>query len=175
MKAEKMPIASTEIVIIIALDCRKMLAMPATSTMIMPMNRNLPIADRSRLITVESVAMPRKIAPVPANAVMMSPAPLFRPSTAPIRRDSIRPMKNVNASSTGTPAAEFLVFSIANMNANAPPRKTIALMPWPITLVMPVVTPIHAPSTVGTIDSASSQYVLRSTRLRCSTDVTSPA
>ena len=40
-------------------------------------------------------------------------------------------MKNVNASSTGTPAAEFLVFSIANMKANAPPRKTIALMPTP--------------------------------------------
>jgi hypothetical protein len=61
------------------------------------------------------------------------------------------------------------------MKPNAPARNTMALMPGPIARVMPVVTPIHAPSTVGTIDSASSQYVLRRTRLRCSADVTSPA
>ena len=75
----------------------------------------------------------------------------------PSRRDSIMPMKNVKASSTGTPAAEFLVFSIANMKPNAPPRKTTSPIPGDIMLAMPVVTPIQAPSTVGTIDSASSQ------------------
>ena len=94
---------------------------------------------------------------MPAKAVMISPAPLDRPSTKPSIRDSIRPMKNVNASSTGTPAAEFLVFSIANMKAKAPPRNTIALMPAPSVAIAPVETPIQAPSTVGTIDSASSQ------------------
>ena len=51
MKAEKMPIASTDSVIISALDCRKMLAMPATSSMIAPMKSHLPIALRSRLMT----------------------------------------------------------------------------------------------------------------------------
>ena len=44
----------------------------------------------------------------------------------------------------------------------------MALMPAPIVLMIPVLTPIQAPSTVGTIDRASSQYVLRRTRLRCS-------
>ena len=76
MNAEKMPITSTDSVIISALDCSQMLAMLATSTMIAPMNRNLPIVDRSRLMTVDSAAMPRKIAPVPANAIMIRPAPL---------------------------------------------------------------------------------------------------
>ena len=66
-------------------------------------------------------------------------------------------MKNVKPSSTGTPAAEFLVFSIANMKPNAPARKTMKLMPAPIAATMPVLTPIQAPSTVGTIESASSQ------------------
>ena len=94
---------------------------------------------------------------MPANAIMISPAPLDRPSTKLSIRDSIRPMKNVNASRTGTPAAEFLVFSMANMKANAPPRKTIALMPTPSVATTPVLTPIQAPSTVGSIDSASSQ------------------
>ena len=66
-------------------------------------------------------------------------------------------MKNVKASSTGTPAAEFLVFSIANMKPKAPARNTMTLMPAPMVAMMPVATPIQAPSTVGTIDSASSQ------------------
>jgi hypothetical protein len=38
-----------------------------------------------------------------------------------IMRESMSPMKKVNASNTGTPAAEFLVFSMANMKLNAPP------------------------------------------------------
>ncbi len=55
MKAEKMPIASTDIVIISALDCTKMLIdAPTINTMIAPTNRNLPMPDRSRLITVDS-------------------------------------------------------------------------------------------------------------------------
>ena len=108
-------------------------------------------------MTVESVAMPRKMTPVPANAVMIRPAPFEKPSTWPIRRDSIRPMKNVKPSSTGTPAAEFLVFSIAKMKPKAPAMKTMKLMPAPIVDMKPVATPTQAPSTVGTIDSASSQ------------------
>ena len=66
-------------------------------------------------------------------------------------------MKKVKASSTGTPAAEFLVFSMANMKPKAPARKTIRPMPGDMAAAMPVCTPIQAPSTVGTIDSASSQ------------------
>jgi hypothetical protein len=83
-------------------------------------------------------------------------------------RESVRPMKNVNASSTGTPAAEFLVFSMANMKPKAPARKTIRPKPPERPRVMPVASPSHAPSTVGTRLNASSQYVLRNTRLRCS-------
>ena len=127
MKAEKMPTISTAIVIISALDCRKMLAMPATSSMIAPMNRNLPIVDRSRLITVDSVAMPRKIsAGAGERRHDQRRRRSQKPSTKPIRRDSIRPMKNVKPSSTGTPAAEFLVFSIAKMKPKAPTRKTMS-------------------------------------------------
>ena len=66
-------------------------------------------------------------------------------------------MKKVKASSTGTPAAEFLVFSIANMKPKAPTRNTIRLRPGDMAAASPVETPIQAPSTVGTIDSASSQ------------------
>ena len=66
-------------------------------------------------------------------------------------------MKKVKPSSTGTPAAEFLVFSMANMKPKAPARKTIRPIPGDIDRASPVDTPIQAPSTVGTIDSASSQ------------------
>jgi hypothetical protein len=66
-------------------------------------------------------------------------------------------MKNVNASSTGTPAAEFLVFSIANMKPKAPARNTIRPTPPVRPRVMPVATPIQAPSTVGSRLRASSQ------------------
>ncbi|MOA69076.1 hypothetical protein D3C78_1970510 [compost metagenome] len=60
-------------------------------------------------------------------------------------------------SSTGTPAAEFLVFSMAYMKPKAPPRNTMMPMPGDMARVRPVATPSQAPSTVGTIDSASSQ------------------
>ena len=125
--------------------------------MIMPMNKNLPMLERSRLITLLSVAMPRKIVPVPANAIMIRLPPLFRPSTAPTKRASIRPMKKVKASKMGTPAALFLNLSIANMKPNAPTRNTIRPMPPVSDLLRPNCTPTQAPNTVGTIDSASSQ------------------
>ena len=86
----------------------------------------------------DSVAMPRKMAPVPAKAVMIRLAPLVSPSTVPTRRDSIRPMKKVKASSIGTPAAEFFVFSMANMKPKAPTRNTIRPMPGDIARAMPV-------------------------------------
>ena len=74
-------------------------------------------------MTEDRVAMPRNTAPVPAKAVITRLAPLARPSTVPTSRDSIRPMKKVKASRTGTPAAEFLVFSIANMKPKAPAKE----------------------------------------------------
>ena len=115
------------------------------------------MALRSRLMMEDSEAMPRKMAPVPAKAVMIRLAPLAKPKTDPIRRDNIKPMKKVNVSSTGTPAAESLVFSMANMNPNAPARKTTIPMPPDIRAAMPVVTPSQAPRMVGTMDKASSQ------------------
>ena len=66
-------------------------------------------------------------------------------------------MKKVNASRTGTPAAEFLVFSIAKMKPKMPARKSTKPMMPPMYWVMPVATPIQAPSTVGSRLSASSQ------------------
>ena len=66
-------------------------------------------------------------------------------------------MKKVKPSSTGTPAAEFLVFSMANMKPNAPPRNTMRPRPPVSERVMPVLTPTQAPSTVGSRLSASSQ------------------
>ena len=72
-------------------------------------------------------------------------------------RESIRPMKKVKASNTGTPAAEFLVFSMANMKPNAPPRNTIRPKPPERAEVIPVATPSHAPSTVGNMLRASNQ------------------
>ena len=49
---------------------------------------------------------------VPPKAVMISCVPLAKLSTCPIRRDSIRPMKNVKPSSSNTPVDECLVFSM---------------------------------------------------------------
>ena len=85
--------------------------------------------DRSRLITVASDAIAKNTTAVPPKAVMTSVGPFLKPSTIASRRDSIRPMKNVKPAARYTPAGEFLVFSIANMKPNAPPRKTIRLMP----------------------------------------------
>ncbi len=52
-------------------------------------------------------------AAVPPKAYMISAGPLENCSTDPIRRDSIRPMKKVKASSRTTPMLLFLVFSMA--------------------------------------------------------------
>ena len=112
---------------------------------------------KSRLMTVARLAMTKNTPAVPPNAIMISSEPFLNPSTMAIRRDNINPMKNVNANNTGTPAAEFFVFSIANMNPNAPPRNTTRPKPPPSEAVMPVVTPTHAPSTVGNMLRASSQ------------------
>ena len=108
-------------------------------------------------MTVAIEAIAKKIAPVPPKAIMISVEPFLKPRMAASRSDSISPMKNVKASSIATPVADSLVFSMANIRPKAPTRNTIMLMPGLIAAMMPVVTPIHAPSTVGTIDSASSQ------------------
>ena len=121
------------------------------------MNMNFAMFDRSRLTTLDSAAMPRKMAPVPAKAIITRLAPLPMPSTTASRRDSITPMKKVKPSRMGTPAAEFLNFSIANMKPNAPARNTIRPMPGVRIRLMPMLMPTQAPSTVGTIDSAKSQ------------------
>ena len=56
--------------------------------------------ERSRLMRVDSDAIAKNTTAVPPNAVMISVEPFFMPSTNASRRDSIRPMKNVKASST---------------------------------------------------------------------------
>jgi mRNA-degrading endonuclease toxin of MazEF toxin-antitoxin module len=94
-----------------------------------PANSHLPMPERSRLMKVASVAMTKNTAAVPPKAVITTPVPFFMPSTMASSRDSIRPMKKVNASSTPTPAAESLVFWMAYMKAKAPPRKTIRPSP----------------------------------------------
>ena len=50
-----------------------------------------------------------------------------------------------------------MVFSIAYMKPKAPAKNRMVLIPLPIAWVMPDATPTQAPSTVGTIDSASNQ------------------
>ena len=64
-------------------------------------------------MTVARLAMAKNTPAVPPKAVMIRSEPFLKPSTMAIMRESIRPMKKVKASNTGTPAAEFLVFSMA--------------------------------------------------------------
>ncbi|MNW22332.1 hypothetical protein D3C71_2237460 [compost metagenome] len=66
-------------------------------------------------------------------------------------------MKNVKPSSTGTPAAECLVFSMAYMKPKAPAMNTTRPTTPFRDAVMPVATPTQAPSTVGSRLRASSQ------------------
>ena len=80
---------------------------------ITPTNSHLPMPERSRLITLARLAITKNTPAVPPNAVMISSEPFLKPSTMAIMRDNMSPMKNVKASITGTPAAEFLVFSMA--------------------------------------------------------------
>ncbi|XQU70286.1 hypothetical protein OJJOAM_003017 [Cupriavidus sp. H18C1] len=153
-----MPIAITETVIISEGSCSQMLATLARISRITPTNRNLPRPEKSRLLTVATVAIVAKTAAVPPNAYMISAGPFENCSTEPMIRDSIRPMKNVKASSSTTPMALFLVFSIAKKKPKAIARNRISDRPGLAAMKLkPVATPIQAPSTVGTIDSASSQ------------------
>jgi hypothetical protein len=94
---------------------------------------------------------------VPAKAIMIRLAPFLKPSTGHQARQH-QAHEEREGQQHGTPAAEFLVFSIANMKPKAPARNTISRHAAAHReLVMPVDTPTQAPSTVGTIDSASSQ------------------
>ena len=65
-------------------------------------------------------------------------------------------MKNVKPSSTATPTAESLVFSMAKMKPNATAMNTMKPMP-PDSIGNLRDTPRKAPNTVGIIDKASSQ------------------
>ena len=65
-------------------------------------------------------------------------------------------MKKVKPSRTATPRPEFLVFSIAYMKPNATAMKMMKPMP-PVSIGKCICTPMKAPSTVGIMDSASSQ------------------
>ena len=67
-------------------------------------------------------------------------------------------MKNVNASSTATPAALSLVLLIANMKPNAIARNaTMPITGLPAKKLKPVATPIQAPAIVGSMEIASSR------------------
>ena len=108
-------------------------------------------------MTVDIAAMPKKIRPVPVKVAVSEAGPVAQAEHRHrIRRDSIRPMKNVNLSSTGTPAAGVLsVFD----GEHQPERATeehdhVHARRGPVVLVA---TLIQAPSTAGIIDSASSQ------------------
>ena len=140
-----------------AVEPMKTLMTLATSKTITPQNSHLLMPDKSRLITVERLAITKKMPAVPPKAVITRLEPFLKPSTRAIMPDSMMPMKKVKASNTGTPAAEFLVFSMAYIKANAPPKNTTIPMMPPMDLVRPVATPSHAPKTVGTRLKASSQ------------------
>ena len=157
MKALKIPMPATEMTIMPTVEPTNMFTRMPTNSTIAPTNSHLPMPDRSRLITLATLAMTKNTPAVPANAVMISSEPLLKPRMVPIMRESIRPMKNVKPNSTGTPAAECLVFSMAYMKPKAPPRKTTRPTTPPSDDVMPVATPTQAPSTVGSRLSASSQ------------------
>src|SRR3989344_1744614 len=101
-----MPMAATEIAIMPTEEPTNTLMTAPTMSTRAPTISHLPMPDRSRLITLARLAITKNTPAVPANAVMMRSVPFLKPSTMPIRRESMRPMKNVKASSTGTPAAE---------------------------------------------------------------------
>ncbi len=124
------------------------------------MNSHLPRPEKSRLLTVAMVAMAAKIDAGAAECQHdAARGPLENPRMKLRSRDSMSPMKNVKPSSTSTPRPLSFVFSMANMKPNAIARNAMKLMAGLVAAKSenPVVTPIQAPSTVGTIDSASSQ------------------
>ena len=153
-----MAIATTEMVRYSAGNCRKILAAAARMITSTPANSHLPIPEKSRLETVATVAITPKIAAVPPKAVITSDAPLEKPSTWPIKRDSITPMKKVKPSKTTTPRPEVLVFSIAYMKPKAIARKAMnPIIGLPANSDSLSCTPSQAPRMVGIIDRASSQ------------------
>ena len=157
MNAEKISTASAEIVSIRAGICSQMFAIEAARITRKPTNSHLPMPVKSRLETVAMVAMTAKMPAVPPKAVMISEAPLEKPSTWPISRESISPMKKVKPSSRPTPITLFLNLSMAKKNPKATARKTMMPMNGlPEKNENPLRTPIQAPRTVGTIDRASS-------------------
>ena len=135
-----------------------MLATEARINKITPMNNHLPRpCDKSFLTVPAKLAIPAKITAVPPKAVMIKLAPLLNPRIEPIKRESIRPMKNVKPSNRTTPRPESLFFSIAQKKPNAIAKNAIKPMKGlPAKSENPVATPIHAPNTVGTIDNAKS-------------------
>ena len=157
MNALNTPIASMLITIMPTPEPTNTLMMAPNMITSAPAKSHLPSPEISRLMMLDRLAITKNTPAVPPNAVMIRLGPFLNPSTIAIRRDSISPMKKVKASSTGTPAAEFLVRSMANMNPKATPRKTTRPSPPFRPRVMPVATPSQAPSTVGTRLSARSQ------------------
>ena len=155
--ALKIPIASTLMTAMPAELPTNTLMMEPTINTMAPMNSHLAKPSRSRLTMVLRLAMMKNTAAVPPKAVMMRSEPFLKPSTMASKRESMRPMKKVKASKTGTPAAESLVFWMANIKPMAPPKKTMRPKPPPKEAVMPVLTPTHAPNTVGIMLRASSQ------------------
>lgn len=171
-----MTIARTDTVNISGGRCKNIFANEASISTITPTNNHFSSPEKSRLLSVAIVAIMEKIAPVPPNASIISEEPFEKPMIKLSKRDSISPMKNVKLRSTKTPAVLFFVRSIANMNPNAIAKNADILIMGLVAenSEKPVTTPIHAPSTVGTIDNASSQYVLRSVELRASDTVIAP-
>ena len=102
-----------EITIMPTLEPTNTLMMPPTIMTIAPTNNHFPMPERSLLITEAQLAMTKKTPAVPPNAVITREEPFLKPNTAAIKLLIIRPMKKVKPKRTGTPAAEFLVFSMA--------------------------------------------------------------
>src|SRR5450830_1270312 len=124
-----MPMAATDKASMPAEEPTKAFTRLPTSRTSMPTNSHLPRPEMSRLITVARLAITKNTPAVPPKAVMTSSGPFLKPSTMAIMRESIKPMKKVKPSSTGTPVAECLDYSMANMKPKAPTRKTT--MPTP--------------------------------------------
>ena len=168
MNAEKIAIATTMMVSINAGICNQMLAKEATINRMTPTNRNLPMLEKSFLETVAMEAITVKMAAVPPKAPIIRVAPLLQlPRVIPIRRESITPIKKVNASKSTTPIPVSLFFSIAQKKPKATAKKIIApINGLPSKKVKPMATPNHAPMTVGTMESAKRAQVFLRTRLR---------
>jgi hypothetical protein len=67
-----MPMASTEITIMPAVEPTNTLMMPPTMSTSAPTNSHLPMPDRSRLMTLARLAITKNTPAVPPKAVMIS-------------------------------------------------------------------------------------------------------